>query len=64
MRKMHRDEHVHTPGVCFVCEHDIHPENAFDTERDFECESYLDGRKYLCLGCVRDALKSAVDADA
>jgi hypothetical protein len=45
------------PSVCFICE-SVPPETPFvDTLRTFDAQTFthLNGRKYICEVCVRDA---------
>jgi len=50
------NENLLAPSICFICEAS-NPVPMVDTERTFlpQALTALNGRKYLCRGCVEDA---------
>jgi hypothetical protein len=57
MESQVHDFPVMIPSVCFICEGIEPGTRVFDTLRTFSPGGYtpLNGRKYLCENCVRDA---------
>lgn len=59
MKVHNRDVPLQAPNFCFVCERSPEPEEPIvDTQRSFssaKVRTRLDGRKYLCVGCIDEA---------